>query len=168
MFHQNVWYKQGACDIFDNVTFGRYVHNVILWKKYAEEQIQLQRSKENNKDENSMFLNIRSIWKGWITKIAHHIVLLRSSKDLSLETKKLLMSHCFVDIDVKSATPILMSLSWIFFSIFKNSIMLKNCCPSGIFPSILLVMITLTLRILGQKISDIVKGDRGDYKGVLH
>ena len=69
-----------------------------------------------------MFLNIKSNSKAWITKIAHHNVSLRSGKDLSLETKKLLMSHCFVD--VKCATPILMSLSWIF-SIPNNSWVLK-------------------------------------------
>ena len=38
------------------------------------------------------------------------------------------MSHYFVDIDVKCATPILMSLSWIFF-ILNNSIVLKSWEP---------------------------------------
>ncbi len=59
-----------------------------------------------------MSLNVKSNSKLWITTRTHHNVSLRSGKDLSLETKKLLMSHCFVD--VKCATPILMSLSWIF------------------------------------------------------
>ena len=71
-----------------------------------------------------MFLIIKSNSQAWITKIAHHNVSLTSGKYLSLETKKLLMSHCFVGIDVKCATPILMSLSWIF-SIPNNSIVLK-------------------------------------------
>ena len=68
--------------------------------------------------------NIKSDSKAWIKKIAHHNVSLRSSKDLSLKTKKLLMSHCFVDIDVKCATLILMSLSWIYFTP-NNSKVLK-------------------------------------------
>ena len=71
-----------------------------------------------------MYLNLKSNSKAWITKIAHYNVSLRSGKDLSLDTKKLLMSHCFADIDVKCATPILMSLSWIFSSP-NNSIVLK-------------------------------------------
>ena len=32
-----------------------------------------------------------------MTKRAHHNVSLRSSRELSLETKKLLMSHCFAE-----------------------------------------------------------------------
>ena len=43
------------------------------------------------------FKNVKSNSKAWITKIAHHNVSLRSSKDFSLETKKLLMSHCFAE-----------------------------------------------------------------------
>ena len=112
-----------------------------------------------------MCANIKSNSKAWIfTKIAHQNVSLRLGKDLSLETKKLQMSHCFVDVDVKCATPILMSLSWIF-SNPNNSIVLKIwepwlaikiqiiyriCCPSGLFSSMLLVIITLTLQILGK------------------
>ena len=44
-----------------------------------------------------MFLDIKSNSKASVTKIVHHNVSLRSSKDLSLETKKLLMSHCFAE-----------------------------------------------------------------------
>ena len=69
-----------------------------------------------------MFLNVKSNSKLGITTRAHYNVSLRSGKDLSLETKKLLMSHCFVD--VKCATPILMNLSWDF-SIPNNSRVLK-------------------------------------------
>ena len=72
-----------------------------------------------------MLLNIKSNSKAWITNIAHHNVPLRSIKDLLLETKKLLISHCFVDIDVQCGTPIMTSLSWNFFSIPNNSIVLK-------------------------------------------
>jgi hypothetical protein len=45
-----------------------------------------------------MFLNVKSNSKLWITTRAHHNVSLRSCKNLSLETKKLLMSHCFSDV----------------------------------------------------------------------
>ena len=53
--------------------------------------------RKNNKDVNSIFLNIISNSKAWITKVAHHNVSLRSGKDLSLETHKLLMSHCLAE-----------------------------------------------------------------------
>jgi len=69
-----------------------------------------------------MSLNVKSNSKLWITTRTHHNVSLRLGKDLSLEIKKLLMSHC--SVDVKCATPILMSLSWIF-SIPNNSWVLK-------------------------------------------
>ena len=94
--------------------------------------------------------------------IAHHNVSLILDGDLSLETKKLLMSRCFVDIDVNYATPIPMSLSWIF-PFPNNSIVLKIrdgqdadvihrlCCPFNLLSSILLVIITLTLQNLGNK-----------------
>ena len=71
---------------------------------------------------------MKSNSKAWITKIAHQNVSLRSGKDLSLETKKLLVSHCFADIHIKCATPILMSLSWIF-SIPYDSIVLETWGP---------------------------------------
>ena len=43
----------------------------------------------------------------------------------------------------------------------------RICCPSGLFSSILLVIITLTLQIW-EKNSDIIKGDRDNNEGVLH
>ena len=52
----------------------------------------------NNKISNTYMINKK-----------HHSVSLRSNTDLSLDTKKPLMSHCFVDVDVKCATPTLMS-----------------------------------------------------------
>ena len=56
------------------------------------------------------------------------ITMFITSKKVLLETNKPLMTHCFVDIDVEYATPILMSLSWIF-SIPNNSIVLNYWEP---------------------------------------
>jgi hypothetical protein len=52
------------------------------------------------------------------------------------------MSHCFVDIGVKCATPILMSLLSSIGIVFHPAF----------FSSILLVIITLTIQILEKKI----------------
>jgi hypothetical protein len=98
-FHHKVWYKQ--C-----VTYLIMSHFEDLCIKWYYKKIRW------NKHKTSMFLNVKSNSKLWITTRAHHNVSLTSGKDLSLETKKLLMSHCFSD--VISPTPILMSLSWIF------------------------------------------------------
>ena len=76
---------------------------------------------------------------------------LRSDKDLSLETQKLLMSHCFAERRAEMPTS-----SIDYFG------------PSGLFSSILHVLITLTLQILGKKNSAIIKGDRDNNGGVLH
>ena len=43
----------------------------------------------------------------------------------------------------------------------------RICCSSGLFSSISLVIITLTLQIL-KKNSDIIKGDKDNNEGVLH
>lgn len=43
----------------------------------------------------------------------------------------------------------------------------RICCPSGLFSSMLLVIITLTLQILKKK-CDIIKGDSDNNEGVLH
>ena len=105
-------------------------------------------------------LKVRSCCSGQ-QKTTHHNVSLRSGKDLSLETEKLLMSHWFVDIDVKCANTnsneLVMDFStpnksivlkiqepWLAI-IFKSSI--EIYCPSGLFSSILVVMITLTTQI---------------------
>ena len=117
------------------------MHNVILSKKHVEKQINLKCSKENNKDENSMFLNRKSNSETLITKMAHHNVSSRSCKDLSLETKKLLMSHCFAERQAEMPTS---SIEFVVHPAF--------------FPSILLVIITLTLHILG-------KGDMDNNEG---
>ena len=71
---------------------------------------------------------------------------LRSSKDLSLETMH-------GDLGGKAGG--------------TADVIHRICCPSGLFSSILLVIITLTLQILGKH-SGIIKGNRDNNEGVLH
>ena len=58
-----------------------------------------------------MFLNLKSKPKLWITTKAYCNVWLRLGKDLSLETKKLLMSHCFVHVKCKTPWFVIITLT---------------------------------------------------------
>ena len=80
-FHQKVWYKQGV--IYLTLSHLEDLCNTWYYqRKKVEKQIKIIMLKRNYKDENSMFLNIKSKSKAWITKIAHHNVSLRSSSKI--------------------------------------------------------------------------------------
>ena len=72
-FHQKEWYKQGVTYLI----MSHFEDLCIMWyyqKKKVENQNKLQCTKENNKHETSMFLNVKSKSKLWITTRVHHNV----------------------------------------------------------------------------------------------
>ena len=98
------------------------------------------------------FLHLKSNSKAWKTKIAHHNVSLRRGKDLSLETKMLLMSHCFVESRAEMPT---LSIEFVVHPTFFIHI---TCYCHNY----------TTYFAKKKNPNDIIKGERDNNEGVLH